>query len=96
MNILYVDGAALDCSLKDLQEKLGLTEEQFDYSAFFGQFGSSRIFYYDALPAKTQRETDAEFFIRNSEKEAKFSALSRLDGVHVRNGTSRWTKKKGQ
>lgn len=96
MNILYVDGEALTAAISKLEDALGIKQLIFAYGPFFGQFPAARIFYYDSLPTKKDAESKDEFEIRYKDKEVFFSALNKLPRVHVRNGTTRWSKKNGE
>ncbi len=96
MRTLYVDGNALACEIELLAKYIDVPKVPFDYGQFFNNLNADRVYYYDAWPQKKQNELDAEFKLRENEKETFFRFLNRTANVRVRSGTTRWGRRQGQ
>jgi uncharacterized LabA/DUF88 family protein len=96
MRILYVDGASLEAELEVTRALLGVDSLDFDYGRFIAQFHPDRSYYYDSWPVQKQGEADDTFKARAEKKQKLFSILNRTPGMHVRTGTTRWSKRLGQ
>jgi uncharacterized LabA/DUF88 family protein len=96
MEILYVDGANLEGTLKAFSETYGVDTTRFDYGTFFGNVGgAARIFYYDSWPVKKGEESESNFEERLEAKERLFHRMQRIDRLFLQDGTTKWSKRRG-
>ncbi len=96
MRIVYIDGASLEGELEAIRSVLGIDELPFLYDVFINRLGAERAYYYDAWPEMKASETASEFEKRRNDKQALFSRLNRIPKLHVKTGTTRWSKRQGQ
>jgi uncharacterized LabA/DUF88 family protein len=96
MKYVYIDGGSLEVAITKFSNDLAVENVPFDYLKFINELGADRAFYYSSLPAKRENESIAEYEKRRSSKDEFFSRLNRVPRLHVRTGTSRWAKKRGQ
>jgi len=57
--------------------------------------GYARVFYYDALPGKNQKEDDVEFETRFNNKKIAHDLIRANDRLHVREGITRFRRTRG-
>ena len=96
MTYLYIDGPSLEQAVAEFAKELGVENVPFDHGLFITNLRAQRAFYYDALPAKKEGETEQHFDDRRTAKEAFFEKLNRYPRLHVRTGMSKWAKNRGQ
>lgn len=93
VSYLFIDGAYLSTFAKNAGNLWYGEPAEIDYRVIGGGF--RKIFYYDCLPAKTDKESDEEFAAKVSEREIFFDSLRSIDGWHVSEGLAKWKKKSG-
>lgn len=96
MHYAYIDGPSLEIAVNDLKKQLDVKVIPFDHGMFINNLNADRAFYYDAWPTKKRDDEIADFEAREREKQAFFSKLNRYPRLHVRTGTTRWSKGRGQ
>ncbi len=89
---LFIDGGCLQQLISDVSETyFGGKQIDIDYSLFAKEF--NKVFYYDALPARKNNESDEDYENRKNEKIDFFNHLRSIDGYHVYEGVSRRRRK---
>lgn len=88
---LFIDGAYLQERTKAFCDYWFSKQVRLEHSALGSGF--EKVFYYDCLPAKADKETDADYEKRVAEKEAFFDRLREIRGWHVIEGVSKRRKK---
>jgi uncharacterized LabA/DUF88 family protein len=92
----FIDGEALLQFMADAAQRISPDEEfSVNYKNMRSAFGGQRAFFYDAHPARRSSEDEEEFRRRRSDKDSLLKVLSRLDGMHIRTGMSRYRRKRG-
>lgn len=90
---LFIDGAYLAAFAKSAGELWYGAAAEIDHRILGANF--RKVFYYDCLPVKTDKETNEDFEFRRNEKENFFDSLRAIDGWHVSEGLAKWKKKGG-
>jgi uncharacterized LabA/DUF88 family protein len=85
---LFIDGACLDRYLERIFNTYTVEEElALDYGAFTHEY--TKVFYYNALPGRKNKEPDEAYFARRDKKREFLDRLSRLGRFHVNEGEVR-------
>ncbi|MBH5398576.1 NYN domain-containing protein [Bradyrhizobium sp. CNPSo 4010] len=85
---LFIDGACLRTTIEEIGKRYVPGQVlRIDYDRLTG--GYDKVFYYDALPAKRNGETDEEFGVRRDAAIAFHDQLGSLDRFHVYEGDTR-------
>jgi uncharacterized LabA/DUF88 family protein len=91
---LFVDGGALRGYLANLSAKFFNSEAfDLDFTNIGGNF--TKVFYYDAIPTRTEQETEPQYEQKIAPQRALFDRLKSTDRVHVYEGDARKRKKRG-
>lgn len=93
ISYLFIDGAYLSLFAKSAGELWYGAAAEIDHKILGNHF--RKVFYYDCLPAKNDKETAEEFNARTDAKESFFNSLRSIDGWHVSEGLAKWKKKGG-
>ena len=93
VSYLFVDGAYLTTFARNAGDLWYGEAAQIDYAVLGAGF--RKVFYYDCLPARTDKESVEEFARKTSEKEDFFNSLRSINGWHVSEGLAKWKKKSG-
>jgi uncharacterized LabA/DUF88 family protein len=83
----FIDGAAFELSVGKILAEFGCTEEDINWQALTRN--AARIYYFDALPTKKEKEQADDFDQKLKEKKIKFAKLRRVENMHVREGLTR-------
>lgn len=85
---LFIDGGCLRATLSKISERYA---ENAALTLDFDRFtqGYTKVFYYDALPARNDNETDEDYQIRIAEPLGLIEELRSLDRFHVYEGDVR-------
>lgn len=89
---LFVDAASLNMRFKDVQKALN-EKQSLNKARLFERF--DKIFYYDAIPTKSPKETSEDFEKRQAEKQLELSQVARIPNCHVRTGVARFDRRRG-
>ncbi|MEY9121501.1 NYN domain-containing protein [Bradyrhizobium yuanmingense] len=89
----FIDGGFVDAMVRRTSEYFAtdLSLNKIDYRAIAG--GHQRTFYYDALPAKKDKESDEDYELRVRKKREQFELVNRTPFMHVREGLTRGQNK---
>jgi uncharacterized LabA/DUF88 family protein len=88
ISYLFVDGACLNKELLGWGEDFGDGEPaQIDYNQLAAEY--TKVFYYDAIPAKKDAETDGDYDSRIEPTLSNIKVLRELDKYHVYEGDQR-------
>lgn len=91
-SVLFIDGGSFWRSLEKMGRKLfGDLAPNPDWSNICGDH--DRVFFYDALPSKSQSQTQADFDAERQEKVRLHDELALIDNFHVREGLTRSRRK---
>ena len=89
---LFIDGASLIATYENLVTKIYPDPvPDIDWSKIIK--GYDRVFYYDALPAKKDNETQEQYEQRFDAKKNEHDKLKTLSNFHVREGVSRFRRR---
>jgi uncharacterized LabA/DUF88 family protein len=94
---LFIDGAYLQTVYRDLFTPLFGDGYLVDYRVVKESFGARRAYLYDCLDDVQQAgESEVDFKARVERQEARFDAIDKVEGVHVRYGYLSPGKKRQQ
>ncbi|WP_306121098.1 NYN domain-containing protein [Roseovarius sp. MMSF_3359] len=92
--IIMIDGAFFERLCSEYSKEVG-----FDIFADIGWHAlkgdARRVFYYDALPAKKAKQSEAEYKTELENKKAELNTIRTQEGYHVRDGISRFRLRDG-
>jgi uncharacterized LabA/DUF88 family protein len=91
ISYLFIDGAYLAERLKSFGE-LWFDEPAEIHFQTLGQ-GFTKVFYYDSLPVRDEKEDEATFQLKLTAKEALFDQLRSISGWHVSEGLTKRRRK---
>lgn len=89
----FIDGNAFERTVEKILTEFDCKFEDINWAALTRN--ASRIFYFDALPEKKERQSEVDFHIQLTAKKSKFSKLRRVTNMHVREGLTRYRKSSG-
>lgn len=92
---VFIDGEYLTQLAIKAGEKWFGKKADLDFSKIHEQLDGRRTFYYDCLPAKSDKEKEEIYQARFLEKSNLFNRLRTLPGWHVNEGIAKWRKKTG-
>jgi uncharacterized LabA/DUF88 family protein len=85
---LFIDGGCLRTTMTEIEKNFaGGAKLHLDFAEFTREF--AKVFYYDALPSRAERETEEEFSERISDGVSFLDHLGSLDRFHVYEGETR-------
>lgn len=92
---LFIDGGYLEKVVDDFSQRLGLAHR---LPIDFAKVGPSydRAIYYDAIPVRKKGEPEEDYERRLDEKIRFFDGLRDMPNFHVRDGITRYTRRRGQ
>lgn len=96
VSYLFIDGGSLRGKIQGISNRyFGGKQFSIHFPAFFNFGRYTKVFYYDALPVREERETEDEYNQRIAPQKNLLDAAAGVDRVHVYEGDARRRRRRG-